>query len=354
LGINVAVNVAITAFTGLPPDIPNLEKLFDEGLEYAIAAGVAQATGFECDKTCRDLLKKGMQGLSDPEQLYEEGLNYGVTLAAGELKELGVECDADCQNVIRGVQQGVDLTNLSPEQIEAKLKQMAQDAAQELKNQNLDCDEECEDALYQAYKNGTNLAESAATAAQNPVKVPEPPLIVPHPLAVDQPAILELQVFRRWESTGLNPQIIKERCDAFSLDNFAINQSWSMDVEGRLFELELVEMPMLQPGESLTIPIRLNHAYWELPVGFDWSQIPPTMRGYADLEPEGDTQLGQVQQQLEAIDLDAWWMWNVLYYGSTVDFKLYTALMADTIDDQFTTFPCFSGVGDLSLGNPQQ
>jgi len=354
LAINVAVNVAITAFTGLPPDIPNLERLFDEGLEYAIAAGVAQATGFDCDKTCRDLLKKGVQGLSNPEQLYEEGLNYGISLAASELKDLGLECDADCQSAIREVQQGVDLTNLNAEQIEAKFKQMAQEAAQKLIAQNKPCDAECENAIYEGYKNGASLAQSAAAAAANPVELPAPPLYVPHPLAVDQPAMLELQVFRRWESAQLNPQIIKERCDAFSLDNLATNQSWSMDLVGRLFELQLVDMPYLQPGESLTIPIVLNHAYWEIPAGFDWSQIPPTMRGYADLPSEGDIQLGQVQQQVESLNLDAWWMWNVLYYGSKVDFKVLTTLMADVINDQYTTFPCFSGVGDLSMDNPQQ
>lgn len=351
LAINAAVNVAITAFTGLPPDIPNLEKLFDEGLEYAIAAGVAQATGFECDKTCRDLLKKGVQGVSNPEQLYQEGLNYGISLAVGELEELGVDCGADCQNVIKGVQQGVDLSNLSPEQIEAELKQMAHDAAQELINQNKPCDAQCENAIYLGYKNGNSLAASAAAAAANPVKAPEPPLIAPHPLAVDQPALLELRVFRRWESAQLNSQIIAERCGAFSLDNLATNQSWSTQVDGRLFELELVDMPMLQPGESLTIPIKLNHAYWELPEGFDWSQIPPTMRGYADLGTEDGEPIGQVQQQL---NLDAWWMWNVLYYGSTVDFNVFTSLMADVVDGQYTSFPCFAAAGDMSLENPQQ
>jgi len=96
--INIAANVAITAFTGIPPEIPNFDKLFDEGLEYALATAVSQATGIECDQTCRDLLKKGFEAASDPEKLYEEGLDYGASLVLEELEDQGLACDSSCQN----------------------------------------------------------------------------------------------------------------------------------------------------------------------------------------------------------------------------------------------------------------
>jgi hypothetical protein len=166
--------------------------------------------------------------------------------------------------------------------------------------------------------------------------------------------MLELNIFRRWESSQLNPEIIADRCPGFSIDSPATNQSWSMELSGLLFESKFLEIPMLHPGESLTIPIVLDHAVWELPPGFDWLQIPQTMRGYSDVGTEGDIQLGQIQQQAEILNLDAWWMWNVLYYGSTVDFNVISPLMADVIDGQYTPFTCFTGVGNLSQVNPQQ
>ncbi|MGH2581697.1 MAG: Ig-like domain-containing protein [Anaerolineales bacterium] len=336
-GIAVGVNVAITAFTGIPPDIPNFDELFDEGLEYAIASMAAQATGVECDKTCRELIKKGFQGLSDPEQLYEEGLDYGISLAADELKDLGVECDPQCQGIIeQGVQGNINLSNLSPEDLEQHLKTLAHEAALQLQAAQKPCDAQCEDAIFDAYMGGVNLGKSVAAASES---APQQPDWVPHELSQQQPAIVKIQVFRRFESTQLNEEIIAERCTGFSIDSFATNNNYSMPLSGRLFEPKFVDMPLIEPGGSVVIPVVLDEATWELPAGFDWSQIPLWMRGYTDVGTEDGQQLGQVQQQL---NLDAWWMWNVLNYGSKVEFSIFGPYMLDVVNGQAMGFPCFA------------
>lgn len=344
VGVNVAANVAITAFTGIPPDIPNFEKLFDEGLEYAIASVVAQTTGIECDKTCRDLLKKGFEAASDPEKLYNEGLDYGVSLAADEL---GVECNASCQNVIRqGLQGDVDLSNLSPDQLEQKLKQLAHDSAQKLISQGTPCDSECETAIFEGYMDGVSLGQSVAEAAKNPP--PAPPPWVPHELSQKQPGVVKVRIFRRFESAQLNPEIIAERCSGFSLDSFATNNNYNVALSGRLFEAKFVDMPLIEPGGSLVIPVVLDEAIWELPAGFDLSQIPAWMMGYTEVGTENGQQLGQVQQQL---NLDAWWMWNVLNYGSEVKFSFFGPYMLDVVDGQSMGFPCVAD-SSQSFQNP--
>lgn len=347
VGINVAANVAITAFTGIPPDIPNFDKLFDEGLEYAVATVVSEATGIDCDKTCRELLKKGFEAASDPEKLYEEGLDYGVSLAVGELKDLGMDCNAQCQTVIQqGIQGDVDLSNLSPDQIKQKFQGLAHDAAQKLISQNIPCDAQCENAIFEGYLDGAHLGQSVAEAAKSPP--PEPPLWVPHELSQIQPGILKIQVFRRFESAQLNEDTIAERCTGFSIDSFATNNDYNTPLDGRLYEPKFVEVPLIEPGGSLVIPVVLDQATWELPAGFDKSQIPAWMAGYTDLGTENGEPIAQVQQQL---NLDAWWMWNVLNYGSDVKFSFFGPYMLDVVNGQSMGFPCFAE-GSQTFNNP--
>lgn len=347
-GIAVGVNVAITAFTGLPPDIPNFDKLMDEGLEYAIASVAAQVTGIECDKTCRDLLKKGFEGVSNPGQLYEEGLNYGAKLAADELEDLGVECNLNCRNAIhQGVQGDVDLTNLSPSQIEAKFKQLAHNAAQQLMGQGTVCDAACENAIFEGYMDGANLGQSAASAAASS-SAPQQPAWVPHELAQKQPAILKIRIFRRFESAQLNEDIIADRCSGFSIDNLATNNGYNISLSGRLFEPKFIDVPLIEPGGSFVIPVVLDEAGYILPEGFDYSLAPDWMYGYTSLGQENGQQVGQVQQfQPEVTG------WNVLNYGAQVDFKFFGPYMTDVVDGQSMGFPCITE-NSQSFQNPSE
>jgi len=251
--VNIGVNVGLAAM-GLPPEIPDFEALLDEGLEYAVATLASQITGFECDETCRDLLKKAYQGASNPEQLYQEGLQYGASLAAEELKDLGLDCDAKCQSVIQdGVQGKLNAGDLTEEALDA----LAKETAQKLKDQGYVCNADCETAIRESLKKGESLGQAVASTASQPA---EKPLWTPHPLAIEQPAIAKVEVFRRWESAQLDPALIAERCSGFTIDNSAINSTYSMPLNGRVFEPRAVEVPLLEPGGSFRIPVVLNPA----------------------------------------------------------------------------------------------
>jgi len=324
--VNIGVNVGLAAM-GLPPEIPDFEALLDEGLEYAVATLASQITGFECDETCRDLLKKAYQGASNPEQLYQEGLQYGASLAAEELKDLGLDCDAKCQSVIQdGVQGKLNAGDLTEEALDA----LAKETAQKLKDQGYVCNADCETAIRESLKKGESLGQAVASTASQPA---EKPLWTPHPLAIEQPAIAKVEVFRRWESAQLDPALIAERCSGFTIDNSAINSTYSMPLNGRVFEPRAVEVPLLEPGGSFRIPVVLNPAPWYLPPGFS-DPLDPYLLGYQNVGNEGGEPLGQVQMIGD--------QWRVLYYGSQVDLKVFGPFMLDVIDGQMMSFPCFS------------
>ncbi len=331
--VNIGVNAGLAAM-GLPPEIPNFEQLFNEGLEYAVASLASQITGFECDETCRNLLKKAYQGVSDPEQLYQEGLQYGASLAADELKDLGVDCDAKCESLIKeGAQGNINTSKLTDE----ALNKLAEDAAQKLNDSGYPCDEKCKAAIHDSLKKGDGLGQAVATTASEP---PQKPLWTPHPLAVEQPAIAKVEVFRRFESAQLDPTIVADRCSGFSLTNSAVNSMYSMQLTGTLFEPRAVEVPYLEPGGSFLIPVVLQPAHWYLPDGFH-DPLDPYLLGYQDLGTENGEPIGQVQQGLgQATPFDD--QWRVLYYGSQIELKTFGPFMLDVIDGQSMSFPCFS------------
>jgi len=331
--VEIGVNIGLAAM-GLPPEIPNFEALLNEGLEYAVAQLAAQFTGFECDETCRNLLKKAYEGASDPEQLYQEGLQYGVSLATDELNNLGLDCGPECQSVIQKGVEGISNPGaLTDEALEA----LAADIAQKLKNQNQDCDLECETKIKEALKKGDSLGQAVASSASQPQAEP---LFVPHPLALEQPPIAKVEVFRRWESAQLDPALIAERCSGFTIDNSATNTNYSMTLTGRVFEPRAVEVPLLEPGGSFRIPVVLQPAPWYIPQGFT-DPLDPFLLGYEDVGEEDGQQLGQVQQGLtEPKPFQSYW--RVLYYGSKVDLKVFGPFMMDVIDGKMMSFPCFS------------
>jgi LysM repeat protein len=45
---------------GIPPDIPNLDQLTDQGMEYLIEVAAAEA-GIECDSECQEILREGIE-----------------------------------------------------------------------------------------------------------------------------------------------------------------------------------------------------------------------------------------------------------------------------------------------------
>jgi hypothetical protein len=331
--VEIGVNAGLAAL-GLPPEIPNFEALFNEGLEYAVASLAAQITGFECNETCRDLLKKAYQGASDPEQIYKEGLKYGASLAAEELADMDIECDLKCKSLIEAAAEGeINTQGLTDEALAA----MAKEAAAELKKQGYACEAECENAILDSYKKGNSLGKTAASTASQP---PPRPFWLPHPQALEQPSIVKVEIFRRWESAQLSSETIAERCTGFSVDNLAVNSSYSsMQLSGRVFEPRAVDVPLIEPGGSLLIPIVLRPASWSLPPGFS-DPVASEILGYQSLGEEDGQQLGQVQQGQTVVSFQS--QWRVLYHGSQLELKILGPYMLDEVDGKAMGFPCFS------------
>jgi len=62
--MKAGLNAAITALTGLPPSLPNLEDVANKGLDYAVDYAASQA-GAKCDKECKKVIRDGLQLLAD-------------------------------------------------------------------------------------------------------------------------------------------------------------------------------------------------------------------------------------------------------------------------------------------------
>ena len=104
-------------------------------------------------------------------------------------------------------------------------------AAEELRAQGVPCEETCEDALREGYdkvKEGMSDSGSGpgsgAGASQQ---------FVPHPLALEQPAILRIQLTRRPETAAIPVETAKY-CKLF-VWNGATNTKFGQNIEGAPF-----------------------------------------------------------------------------------------------------------------------
>lgn len=88
-----------------------LSELYNDikaGVIDVVATALDSLPGVDCDSTCRDLLMKGLNAglvalgippeLPSLEQLTDQGLDYLVEVA---VEEMGVPCDDECRNLIR-------------------------------------------------------------------------------------------------------------------------------------------------------------------------------------------------------------------------------------------------------------
>jgi hypothetical protein len=60
-GLTAALNAGLAAL-GIPPELPDLTQLTEEGVLYLAEEG-ARIVGVDCDETCQDLLRKGIEEL---------------------------------------------------------------------------------------------------------------------------------------------------------------------------------------------------------------------------------------------------------------------------------------------------
>lgn len=171
------------------------------------------------------------------DQLTEIGKDNLVELAAQELENQGIPCPEDCKNVIR---KGIDYS----------LEQVKKSAS------NSSCTSEAEEAGYKK------------------LCLPSYILTKPDPRGQPAPAVVQVQVTRRPNTTG--GDIPEPQSCAVSIGVQAKNDShigqvfttqagfdWNgAPIEGKLFTGGGA-FPNLQPGESTVIPIILDpYPYW--------------------------------------------------------------------------------------------
>lgn len=193
--IAVAVVTAAKTYAGLPPSLPDFDKLTDIG-------------------------KANL-----------------VELAAQQLEDQGIPCPDECKDVIR---KGIDYS----------LEQVKKSAS------NSSCTSEAEEAGYK--------------------KLCLPSYIVtkPDPRGQPAPAVLQVEITRRPNTTGADfpePQSCNVSISAPAVNLSHVGQVYGSDagfkwngatIEGNLFD-GAGAFPNLQPGESTVIPIILEpHPFW--------------------------------------------------------------------------------------------
>lgn len=73
--MKAGLNAGITALTGLPPSLPNLEDVANKGLDYAVDYAASQA-GAKCDKDCKKAIRTALDPLVD--ELFPTGSSPSV------------------------------------------------------------------------------------------------------------------------------------------------------------------------------------------------------------------------------------------------------------------------------------
>lgn len=301
-----ATDIAVTAvqiYFGLPPSLPNSEQFMDEGLDYAISLTASQM-GIDCNPQCVALLKKGFTAATSGENLLSAGMDVGASMAIDELSEAGYKwCDAKCRGIIHVGVWGKDtLGELS----DASLEQTAQQIADKLNASNYPCDQGCLDVLKAELKAGAAVGQTAAaTAAQ-----PKPVLLYqPDPRGVDQPAVVRVSIFRRYESANV-PQQDLDHC-GLQIFSYATNTVNGMPIEGSPFAGQGLELPILAPGKTVTIPIVLDKHFGTLP---DAVMAFLSQQAQAAVPPPSND-----PNVIYASVIDPW---GALYFGSNLQIKV--------------------------------
>jgi hypothetical protein len=270
-----ATDIAVTAvqiYFGLPPSLPDSEQFMDEGLDYAISMTASQM-GIDCNPQCVALLKKGFTAVTSGENLFQQGLDLGASMASSELKKLGYDCDAKCRQIIQsGVQGKANFGQVSDAVLDQAAKQIA--AKLNALGPAYACDQDCENAVRLGLAEGAAVGETAAASAAQPKQVL---LYVPHPLAVSQPAMMRVSVFRRYES-ALVPQEDLDQCFLQVFTEETNTDSFGTPISGAPFIAQAVELPILKPGQSITIPLVLEHPpgsfFYSSPgASFNWAVL---------------------------------------------------------------------------------
>lgn len=63
-GLKLGLEIGMTYFTGIPPNLPSYEQLKNQGLDYMIEMAAAEA-GIPCPEQCQEILREGLEDVID-------------------------------------------------------------------------------------------------------------------------------------------------------------------------------------------------------------------------------------------------------------------------------------------------
>ncbi len=78
-GLTLGLNAGLAAL-GVPPNLPNMEALTDQGLNYLVAAAAEQA-GIDCDAACQNAIRSGIK------QMTKDATNATVASYCSDVEE---------------------------------------------------------------------------------------------------------------------------------------------------------------------------------------------------------------------------------------------------------------------------
>ena len=234
-GLRAGLTAGLVAL-GIPPEIPNLNEMMDDGLGYLVEVAAAEA-GIDCDATCRDAIKQGLQGMaaevsrqnrdrlcSDAEWAHDHGVEP-LCLPPGVVGEIAPETEWRLAAVVVRV---------------------------------------------------TRKPDAAAAAGANA------------PIPADPRARLEMTF------SGYNDSLVGQMVSFPSAictgDKYVTRESecgyFNVEIEeplfGDLFDPIRIDLPVLTPGQSVEFPVNLRPAYYEVPeydrLGYiriydDWNKL---------------------------------------------------------------------------------
>jgi len=63
-GLKLGLEIGMTYFTGIPPNLPSYEQLKNQGLDYLVEMAAAEA-GIPCPEQCQEILREGLEDVID-------------------------------------------------------------------------------------------------------------------------------------------------------------------------------------------------------------------------------------------------------------------------------------------------
>ncbi len=305
-------------FPGVVIEKPKCYTSFPKGTLSCGCPGVSCSSGSSCSASPADWgncaewafnqVKHAAGWISEK---FEDLKNYAVD-AVMKYTGIGKVCEAlkgadECRAALKAALEyglaslGVPPTVPNLETLMSEGKDyMAQMAIQELKDQGIACDSACEAAIKGGVNELTKGASFDTDTGGGGATGGYQLNWQPAPQGLEQPASMAVRVTRRPETAGI-PTEDTGVC-SLMVWNGAVNSLYGVKLEGAPFIGVGMDIPPMQPGASLVIPVVFQRLPWNAPNGLT---LKTTSGG--SIQPPNDPDYGA---------------WSLLYYGSTTTFDL--------------------------------